>query len=83
MNEEREERENPRKPEQDEQDEQDGETRRNFLKKLTYVAPLMITFQMDSEAVAKGDDDDDDDDGGNKNSKKKKISPNPKVKKKR
>ena len=68
-----EEREDQLKPEQD------GETRRKFLKKLTYVAPLMITFQMDSEAVAEGDDDDD---GGKKNAKKKKVSPSPKVKKK-
>ena len=39
-----------------EEDIEDGETRRDFLKKLTYVAPLMITFQMD-DAEASDDDD--------------------------
>ena len=38
MNEEREEQHTPA------DDAQDSETRRNFLKKLSYVAPLMITF---------------------------------------
>ena len=70
MNEEREEQHTPA------DDAQDAETRRDFLKKLSYVAPLMITFQMDEEALAK---DDDDDDGGKK--KKKKVSPAPKTKK--
>ena len=51
MNEEREEQHTPA------DDAQDAETRRDFLKKLSYVAPLMITFQMDEEASAqKGKD---------------------------
>jgi len=64
--------------------EANGESRRKFIKKLTYVAPLMITFQMDEEARAKGDDDDDDDDDSKKGKKgkKKKVSPTPKTKKK-
>jgi len=65
--------------------EANGESRRKFIKKLTYVAPLMITFQMDEEARAKGDDDDDDDDDDSKKGKKgkkKKVSPTPKTKKK-
>ena len=62
--------------------EANGESRRKFIKKLTYVAPLMITFQMDEEARAKGDDDDDDDDDSKKGKKSKKVSPTPKTKKK-
>lgn len=42
--------------------------RRDFLKKLTYVAPLMITFQMDNEAEAKS---------------KSTVSPTTKIKKKK
>ena len=57
---------------------EDGEARRDFLKKLTYVAPIMITFQMDDAEVS-------DDDGGKKkksSKKKSKVSPKPKTKKK-
>jgi hypothetical protein len=33
----------------------DGESRRDFLRKLTYVAPVIITFQLgDEEAEASG-----------------------------
>ncbi len=35
---------------------EDGEARRDFLKKLTYVAPIMITFQMDDAEVSDDDD---------------------------
>jgi hypothetical protein len=62
MNEEREDQQTP----------EEDATRRDFLKKLTYVAPLMITFQMDDEAEAQ------------KNSKgKSKVSPTTKTKKKK
>ena len=60
------------------EDIEDGETRQDFLKKLTYVAPIMITFQMDDAEVS-------DDDGGKKkksSKKKSKVSPKPKTKKK-
>ena len=72
MNEEREEQHTPA------DDAQDAETRRDFLKKLSYVAPLMITFQMDEEASAqKGKDTKK---GGGK---RKRVSPTPKIKKKK
>jgi len=55
------------------------ESRRKFLKKLTYVAPLMLTFQIDGDAFA-GEDA-----GKGKGTKtrKKKTSPSPPVKKKK
>jgi hypothetical protein len=56
----------------DQQTPEEDATRREFLKKLTYVAPLMITFQMDDEAEAQ------------KSSKSKsKVSPTTKTKKKK
>jgi hypothetical protein len=67
-------------------DNKDGETqpedsdqsRRTFLKKMGYVAPVIATYKI-GDAWAK--DDDDDDDGGKKKTSKN-NSPSPGVKKK-
>lgn len=47
------------------------ESRRDFLKRLPYITPVLLTFQMGDEAEAKG-----------KNKNKKKTSPVPKGKSK-
>jgi hypothetical protein len=58
----------------DQQTPEEDATRREFLKKLTYVAPLMITFQMDDEAEAQK---------SSKGKSKSKVSPTTKTKKKK
>jgi hypothetical protein len=67
----------------DTQPEDSAQSRRAFLKKMGYVAPVIATYQI-GDTWAKGDDDDDDDDNKKKNAKKnsKKNSPNPGLKKK-
>lgn len=66
----------------DESPDRDGNTRREFIKKLTYVAPVMITFQMNT-AEAKDDDDNNNRKKNQKKNRKKRISPVPKTKKKK
>lgn len=58
--------------------EEAAQSRRAFIKKMTYVAPAVVTYKVgDSWA------DDDDDDGGSKaNKNQKNTSPNPGLKKK-
>lgn len=66
----------------DTQPEDSGQSRRAFLKKMGYVAPVIATYQVGDTWA--GDDDDDDDSNANKNQNKnsKKNSPNPGLKKK-
>ena len=52
----------------------EGESRRQFIKKLPYIAPAMETFLLSTSTGVYGDDDDDDDDD-DKKKKKKKTSP--------
>ena len=54
----------------DTQPEDSAQSRRAFLKKMGYVAPVIATYKV-GDAWAKGDDDDhDDDDNKKKNPKK-------------
>ena len=61
----------------DTQPEDSAQSRRAFLKKMGYVAPVIATYQV-GETWAKKDDDDD----NNAKKNQKKNSPNPGLKKK-
>ena len=52
---------------EDENSHSEGESRRQFIKKLPYIAPAMETFLLSTSTGVHGDDDDD--------KKKKKTSP--------
>ena len=58
---------------EDENSHSEGESRRQFIKKLPYIAPAMETFLLSTSTGVHGDDDDDDD--KKKKKKKKKTSP--------
>ena len=55
----------------------EGESRRQFIKKLPYIAPAMETFLLSTGTDVHGDDDDDDDDDKKKKKKKKKKKTSP------
>ncbi len=57
--------------------EEAAQSRRAFIKKMTYVAPAMVTYK-----VGESWGDDDDGGGGNANKNQKGVSPNPGLKKK-
>ena len=54
-----------------------GENRREFLKKLTYVAPLMLTFQVEDEVSAGEEEEEEFSKRKMRRRKKKRISPVP------
>lgn len=62
--------ENQRDPEKETPSDQEGESRREFIKKLPYIAPVVQTFLLSETAFGGNDDDqggNDDNQGGNDN----------------
>ena len=69
---------NPTDPQEDrerESQESGGESRRQFVKKLPYIVPVMETFLLSTNTEVFGGDDDDDDDKKKRKKRKKKTSP--------
>ena len=60
-----------------------GESRRDFIKKLPYIAPAIQTFFLSETVYAKKSDDDSDDSRGRGRGRRRRISPVPKKKKKK
>ncbi len=69
--------ENQRDPKKETPSDQEGESRREFIKKLPYLAPVVQTFLLSETAFgsdrrgSEGGDDDDDDDDKDKDDKEK------------